>query len=390
MFKVLNVDTVKIIGFCLFVFFMGFGFVNLTSISLILLTLVSIYSFWKIRVDLKEDDKKIILLFSIFYLITVVYSVVFLEFVYIERQISFVVFPVLCLYFNRDLLQNSLVRKKIIFFFSLGLLLYPIFIISYYWFLKIPTETGFAVDVTSLYQLKRIVFSTNIFDFRFHNVYYSGYSLCAILFICYEYKIRNNKYLLALILLHTFFIYLSASRISYFLIILLLAYYILSVNISKLKKTLLLFSLLFCFYFLIQSYPYLYHKFVKTLPLAFENRIIIWSNALEVFLNNIFGNGYVNFHEKLYQKNKLLVISPKVNAHNQYLEYFGAIGFIGGSYFIYVMLYFIKKAFIKKNKILLIFILVMLVSFFTESWLYRHKGIVFFMFFITFLWNKKD
>lgn len=384
--------NLKVNAFSIVAFFLGTGLEKMTIIALAFLVLISLLSINKHTI-FEAKEKKMFFFFLSFFFLIVLYSIVFSEYKYIERNISFVLFPLLCFYLNKEEVQNIKLTKKVCFSFSLGLIIYPLVIILIYFFLRIPTETGNPLEISSFYQLKRIVFSTNILNHTFHNVYYATYSICAIIFL---YSLRKNfkmKIIIySFISMHLFFILLAASRMSYILISLLILIFVIVGIIKKSKKILYIIPVLFMsIFFLVNKYSYLQYKFVKSFPSAINTRLIIWSNSYEIIKENLFGMGFRNFHNLLNIKNKQVSseIAENLNSHNQYLEYFGALGVFGGLFFLLLLGYIAKIVIRDKNFVLMLFMLVMLVSFATESWFIRQYGIVFFMFFLCLLWQKR-
>jgi len=391
--NVISKTNLKLYAFSIFAFFLGTGLEKMTVLSLLVLVLVSLLGIKK-KMVFDEGDKKVAFLFLGLFLFIVLYAIIFSEYKYIERNISFVLFPLLCFYFNKNEIRSLRFTKKVCFSFSLGLIMYPLVIILVYMIFKIPTEAGKPLDISSLYQLKRIIFSTNILKHTFHNVYYATYSICSIVFLYWMLKGSTNKILIyVFIFLHFFFIFLSAGRISYILIGLLAIVFFTNQILKKNKKIFYLVPVfVFLVFFLFNQYPYLQYKFIKSFPEAINTRLLIWSNSYEIIKDNILGLGFSDFHRLLNFKNKQVLpeIVKDLNSHNQYLEYFGGLGILGGLYFLLLLSYIVKIVVRGKNLTLMLFMLIMLVSFVTESWFVRQYGIVFFMFFLCFFWNKKQ
>lgn len=67
-----------------------------------------------------------------------------------------------------------------------------------------------------------------------------------------------------------------------------------------------------------------------------------------------------------------------LNFHNQYLQTLGELGFLGLTIFLFIMLFSFLKAMKHKNKFLFIITALFLLSFLTESYLCRQKGIMIF------------
>jgi hypothetical protein len=71
----------------------------------------------------------------------------------------------------------------------------------------------------------------------------------------------------------------------------------------------------------------------------------------------------------------------KYNFHNQYLQTFATVGFFGLIILIYLLSHLVVISIIKQDYIVLAFLFLIVMSFFTESMLERQAGVVFFTFF---------
>ena len=68
----------------------------------------------------------------------------------------------------------------------------------------------------------------------------------------------------------------------------------------------------------------------------------------------------------------------QINFHNQYLQTIGEIGFIGFVLLLSIFIYAIYNAIKSGNRYKVLFVLLFLASFFTESFLSRQKGVFLF------------
>lgn len=384
-----KINYIIFVFYLLFLFSLALGLEKLPVFLLVFITSISIFKLkdYHLLDELGSFEKKII----IFYFIIVIYSLIFKDYGYIERQVSYLLFPILGIHINKELLNTNFL-KLVFKCFSLGLIVYPLSIIIYYLLTKTLTETGEPLNIFNLYEIKRLLFSHNvIYENVFHNTYYSIYSLCSIVFLSYNLNRFNKKDIipLILILMHLFFIVVAASRITYIIIFLLICFSLFKTifanRIAIYKKT-FLFILFLSFSALLTKYDYLTYKFVKDLPKAFDFRVELWLKSFEIFNKNFFGVGFSNFHYQLNSSNGNN-IQTDYNAHNLYLEYLCALGILGGGWFIYMLSSIIKEAITEKNRMLLAFLVIMCLSFITEAWLIRQYGILFFMFFLILLRN---
>jgi len=115
-------------------------------------------------------------------------------------------------------------------------------------------------------------------------------------------------------------------------------------------------------------------------------RIIVWQNALEVIKENpIFGVGTGDTKEALLkkykEKNIYTALEYELNAHNEYLQTFMAIGILG--FLVLVLSFMIPAwfAFRRNSLVYLLFLAMLAFHFLVESMLAKQAGIVFYAFF---------
>jgi len=201
------------------------------------------------------------------------------------------------------------------------------------------------------------------------------------------------------------FIVLSGTRIGLFnFLLIFIVYVVINYKLLFNRKSFIFFILLFsCGFFLINSNKYVSDKFYDTLSkIGFSTeesvsvigeeyhkislRENLWDIGYKVFTNKkLLGYGPKGSREEL---NKAYIESghPELvnfNSHNQYLTTALNHGLIG---FILLVLIFIISGYLAiktRNFSSFLLLLVMLISFLTESMLERQKGVFFFGFFIS-------
>jgi len=115
--------------------------------------------------------------------------------------------------------------------------------------------------------------------------------------------------------------------------------------------------------------------------------------------NNIFWQGFglnasqIKLEEKgikynVFQGNNAIEGYQKKNFHNQFIQVFAELGFIGFILFVLILYVNIKNAFQNKDFIHIAFSILMISLFLTESFLWRQRGVVFFTLFYC-LFNSK-
>jgi hypothetical protein len=95
-----------------------------------------------------------------------------------------------------------------------------------------------------------------------------------------------------------------------------------------------------------------------------------------------FGFGLNNSQKSLNDKYKEYNLYPgfiNYNYHNQYIQVFAELGILGLSILLWILISILKDAIILRNYFLLSFIILILVVCITESFLWRQRGMVFFI-----------
>jgi len=121
-----------------------------------------------------------------------------------------------------------------------------------------------------------------------------------------------------------------------------------------------------------------------------SERILVWRSSLEIIGENLlFGVGTGDVKNELVEKYKenniITAIEQRLNAHNQYLQTFIAIGLIG---FLLLSLGLVIPAIIclkERNLIYFLFLIILGFNILVESMLETQAGVVFFAFFNSYL-----
>lgn len=242
-------------------------------------------------------------------------------------------------------------------------------------------------------------------SFFHHPSYFSLYlNLALIICVYYSFKkidiLFNNKKLTALacLIFGVFIIMLSAKTgiITLFLIILITLFYWVKENKAYLKSitVLLLLSLtITVVYNTSTSFKIRIDEFANTLTNTNKSktstsalRIAAWKTSLGLISEKpLIGHGIGDVKDvliKSYLKQDLTVLAEKkLNAHNQFLQTFIAVGLIGGLLFCCYFILPLYFSFKLKHTLYLAFILLFVINIFTESMLERIAGVVFYAFF---------
>ncbi len=242
-------------------------------------------------------------------------------------------------------------------------------------------------------------------SFFHHPSYFSLYlNLALIICIYYSFKkvylILNNQKVttLACFVFSLFIILLSAKTgiITLFLIIFITLFYWIKKSKAYLKSivVLLLLSItLTVVYNASTSFKTRIDEFANTLTNSNKSktststmRIAAWKTSVDLIKTSpIIGYGVGDVKDKLiksYVKQNLIELAEKkLNAHNQFLQTFLAVGLIGGLLFCCYFIFPLYFSFKLKYSIYLAFILLFAINIFTESMLERIAGVVFYAFF---------
>ncbi|PWI29839.1 hypothetical protein DI383_08775 [Flavobacteriaceae bacterium LYZ1037] len=356
---------------------------NYSSMTIILLTVLSVLNlFYSQNINLKSAK---LYIFSIsiplvIYLLGLIntsnidYGLTFLS-----KNMSFLAFPLIFYSLGKYIDQIKLYKT-----FLLGLALTNLYLI-YLFFYYFNFGTKFYMIVT--------------LDV-YHSTYLGMYNLLAY-WICFDFFNKKSKKIY--LFLATFFIIcaiLASARIIFILSILSLGATMLLQIKSNSKKIMAILLTSLIGITLVITIPALKQKFnqlseIEQIGFDSDNYQSISSRfgkieaSIEVIKNNFwFGTGTGDIKDELvkeYKKmNFLMGYKYRYNPHNQFLESLSRNGLIGGSIsllFIYLLPMYVSIH--KKNMLLTAFVFIICGVSLTESILDLHKGITFYVFFVT-------
>jgi O-antigen ligase len=372
---------------------------NINSISIILLTLYSVYFQFAHRSFNLKTFKN----FTPFvvYFVVALLSVLYSEntsraFKSINRLLPFILLPFV--------FSTLLIVKK-----QYHMILYCF--ASFMVFLCLFSHTKVLIK---LYENNDILF--NIFNNKYsylslsqdtvgiHSTYYAYFVLTAIivfLHLLLKAKTAKLKTVLVVVIAYlSFFIFHLSSRLPIVVLFLLFNGAIIYYFFSKKKlKTgviylLLLYGLTFVIGYNIRITRYRFQQ-VFGFTYANGNEFNDGLNKLQQFNagiqsnnNVLLGNGIGDANDEIYKAYRNLGLDTyaerKYNAHNQFIQTYGGLGLLGVvvllAIFGYALFVFIRE----KNFIGILFVLSSLLLFQTESMLERHHGIALFVFLICF------
>lgn len=257
-------------------------------------------------------------------------------------------------------------------------------------------ETSYKHFFNLNYSYKALANTINL-----HPTYYSLYILTALVFITFFLEKKTTS-LFVKIILTIVFLYFSvflvqlSSRMAIGALYLVIVFNIIKhiVNRKKIIRGLLILVLFHSIAFLvIMNIGVTKYRFQHLLGFTYytgytvndgNHKINLWTAAINANDNIIIGNGIGDVQESLneqYLKRGLnKELKEEYNSHNQYIQYYVGLGFVGVFFFLYTLIYFSKKFITNKNLIALQFLLIVYLMSFTECLWERHNGIVFITF----------
>lgn len=398
-------NNAQLVSICLILLTLPLHF-RFNSIAIILFVLVSLYPFKTAHFLTFKFTKTLLLPIVLFglMLLSLFWSIDFDKSVAaLGQQIILVIFPV-CFLIKPIKSQN--VGTKILEIFSYGMAAYGLFYVLHATFRFIETQNT------------EVFFYHELVTFELNAIYVSVFVAMAF-FGLYTKTIKSKIDYLSLLLLGVVLILLSSKNIIIVFFLLLISHLLLFRKHNA-RKVVLLFAGFFIvlsigffskikdrFWVEIQSNS---SQAVTTtiIPGGLVNTVSVhdaWFKprfelndyfpgaAIRVYQARIFfellqedaifftGYGLDATKNKIIQKQITHNLYPEYgtfNFHNQYLQTFAEIGFFGFLIVVIMLLLSLKNAIKTKNFCAFVFAVLMISVFFTESFLMRVRGLVFF------------
>ena len=325
-----------------------------------------------------------------------------------QKSLPILVFPLLFL--NKSF-TDSLKIKQILLYYSTSQVLYALFYILKALLKFIETKN------------KDVFYFQNLVGIDQNAIYFSVYATLAMFFF-YTQRQKNTYYRICLFILLFFLFLLSSKTLIFINIICYVLFYFFFSDSKKSVKVLTFICsgifLLFSIYFV----PQVNQRLKEEYQTAFVDNTInkAYSNPEEktfnISLNEAWGNkkfkknqffpgtAYRVFHVRIfdelisqnnnwlfgfglnnvdlvlqneYKKYNVFLNQDYQNFHNQYIQTFAETGFFSFLILIGLVLTAIIYSIKNNNFLGLVFAITMLLLFFTESFLIRQRGIVFFI-----------
>jgi O-antigen ligase len=345
---------------------------------------------------------------NVLFLLTIFYGFIFISMFWtqnvregwfeLEQKLSLLILPLL-VFANKKMLQQNI---KLL----LNAFIYSNFGVAFFIIAKSVIAAQSLVLSTNLFSLIPFYSSFSVF---IHVAYFSFYivlSLVIILFLLYhESKIAMKCiYFLTYILLHIPLYYLSskAAFLAYFIMILILVGMAIMYSKHKIVYLILTLIMLAILGYFAKQNPRIYslkkmaieliHPESATPEISSDvsngQRIFVIKSSIEVAVSNFMigvGAGdVIDELQKNYQNNKYKILAEKkLNCHNQYLESFIELGFLGGILFLLISILSIINAIKNRNFYLFVFVIGFFIMANTESFLNHQAGVVFFALFLS-------
>jgi O-antigen ligase len=251
-------------------------------------------------------------------------------------------------------------------------------------------------------------------SWSFHPSYFAMYLSFAIAIIAEllyfndeEFKWKGKLMLVLLVLYFFVIIFLLSSRAGIVsLLIIVILYVLLLVSRKGMIKpglVLILVSAL-CFYGAFNLFPYAKSRIARTGDSTLlkeqvgstAERLSVWRTAVPIIKQNfLFGVGTGDVKDELLksyrEQNLQVILMHELNAHNQFIQTFIALGFIG---FLVLILNFILPgigALRSKHFLYFVFLIIFCFNNLVESMLETQAGVVFYAFINTlFFWTSRD
>jgi len=393
--------------------FWSFAFIlpvsqKISTINIILLLLVSLFSIKKNEFYLKKEFLLLISLYLI-YCTSLFYSSEF-QVDIIERKASLIAFPVIFLCNLNFRIDFNKVLKYFVIGCAFALFICELNAISQsldFTNLAFNTKANNELSLYNSIIRDENFFFTYKFSFLHQTVYFAMYLSLAIVILLYKkvFKTCFNNILLCFFFIGVFQILNKASIIVLVVILTMKLFLVIKNKRNRIFGIILLSSICALMFVLNPRFNSFNTNFninesevkikdFKKIPNDSPNntnfRVMLWVSSLELIKENpYFGIGAGGSHNRLYEvfavKRQWFDKSEKYHAHNQYLQIFLDIGIVGFLIFSLLLFYFIKCFNGSKDrhrKILAFnFIVIIGINFLFESMFERYSGLSFFCFF---------
>jgi O-antigen ligase len=311
----------------------------------------------------------------------------------IEQKLSLLILPIIC-YANKDWMLSK-IKNLLCVFVASNVLVSCIAIIE--GVLKKMQHVHLLADAALLPMYSEFSPYLHVAYFAF---YLSFATVISIHFLIHSASKYEKLFLLISIIICSIALYFSSSKGAFLSILFMLSFMAIIEFIqskSKVKLGLILIGLFVVLIVTVKNNPRIYSvKKMFTEILHPENvdpnassdisngqRIFVIKSSLQVISENVIcgvGAGdVIDELEKKYIVNNYKVLAhKKLNAHNQFLDFFIELGLIGGVLFLIINVMAIYHSIKKRNFLQIYFVIGFVIISCTESFLNHQAGIVFY------------
>lgn len=314
----------------------------------------------------------------------------------IENKLSFILFPYLVFCFE----WNSQILKKCVTSFVSGNFFACVFLISraFYFYLQGHPDYFFYSQ-----------FSWFVHPSSSSMYLVLAVSLCSVYYPRWFGSINLYKYLTWLfIILFSITIFLNSSKIglvSAFVCFSILIFYKWKEKLNIKNGIALAAGIILLLFVSLKLFPSTFERFEAVMHFSTSNidktssesttvRYLIWEQCIEIISHNfLFGVSVGDASDALiiaYQREGMTgALEHHLNAHSQFFQTFVGLGLIGFALLFGFTFFALIRSVIKKNILLSIFLIFIILNFSVESMLQRSDGTLFFVFFFCFLNREK-
>jgi O-antigen ligase len=377
----------------LFCFCLPFGSLILSAI-VVAWTAVSLFNIDK-QLLVQGLKNKNLLFFYIFFFLTLI-SALFSSnkgdsLFAVEIKMTFLLFPYLLFCFHWPI---EILRRCVISFVS-GCFFACLYLIIRAFFYTMSGEEGY--------------FYYTLFSDFIHTSSFSMYLVLAITFVILFYHnwfktqrsvIYSSYFFVSIFIASIFLCSSKLGLISFFICVPLVTIYRFKNHLRIRGMAFLSLGIIVSISVVVMLFPGLFSRMSSLTNLSVDNldktsaesttvRVLIWREATHIIEENfLLGTGVGDANDELYnayQKNGLSgALDHRLNAHNQFLQTFIGLGIVGFLSLALITLGLMVKAIFKRNFILFLFSLLIILNFLVESMLQRSDGTLFFTFFYCF------
>ncbi len=252
-------------------------------------------------------------------------------------------------------------------------------------------------------------FFYTLFSDLIHASYFAMYLILAIVFVVMFYHdwfksqrsvIYSSYFFVSVFVTSIFLCSSKLGLISFFITMPILVAYRWRHLLTTTRSILLLVALVMVVFISAKVFPGTFARMNSLSNVSLGNldktssesttvRVLIWEQSVNIIRSNfILGTGVGDANDTLYEsyrENGLTgAYTHHFNAHNQFFQSFIGLGIIGFLLLLMLTIGQVIKGLVKRNFLLFLFSLIIVLNFFVESMLQTSAGVLFFAFFYCF------